>query len=196
MLSFLPSRCTYCLVVGPSPCTDCGAQVRRATPGPDGIRSALCYEGVARELVARLKYRNHRDALAYLAHQVAGLVESDEIDVVTWVPTTARHHRERGFDHGALLAKSVARQLRLPARRLLARPYDDAQTGRNKAQRAIGPTLVARRGALSRRVLVVDDVVTTGVTLRNAAVALRSSGAVNVVLVTAARTPLGHHARR
>ena len=193
MLSLLPSRCTNCGAAGRSPCAKCQAELVVPPPAGDGIRSALYYEGVARELVARLKYRNHRDALWFLAGLVAALVDRAEIDVVTWVPTTARHRRERGFDHGEMLARAVAKRLRRPARRLLTRPFDDPQTGRNKAQRAIGPTLHARPAASGRRVLIVDDVTTTGVTLANAACQLERAGAVDVVKATAGRTPLGHH---
>ena len=185
----MPTRCTNCGAFGASPCDRCRHQLHAPVALAEGIRSALCYEGAARELVARLKYRNHRDALWFLAAAVASLVQHGEVDVVTWAPTTHRHRRERGFDHGEMLARCVARHLRLPCRRLISRPFEDAQTGRNKAQRATGPTLVPSSKAHGARVLVVDDVVTTGVTLANAQRVLLGAGAASVVLATAARTP-------
>jgi predicted amidophosphoribosyltransferase len=139
--------------------------------------------------VARLKYRNARSSVRFLADAMAALVDADAIDVVTWVPTTAARRRRRGFDHAEVLARAVARRLRRPCRCLLRRLPGPAQTGLAGGERRAGPALVARRAATSRRVLLVDDVVTTGGTAAAAARAVRAAGASRVELVAAARTP-------
>src|SRR3712207_7831548 len=54
-------------------------------------------------LVARLKYRNARASLAWLARAMAALVDRRGTDVVTWVPTTPARRRQRGFDQAELL---------------------------------------------------------------------------------------------
>ena len=154
----------------------------------DDCLALLAYEGPGRELVARLKYRNQRSALAGLAAAMATLV-TVPVDVVTWAPTTAGRRRERGFDQAELLARGVAGRLRLPRRRLLERAPGPAQTGRTLAERRRGPRFACRRRLPGWSVLVVDDVVTSGATASAAAGALRDAGAASVVVLAAARTP-------
>jgi len=156
-------------------------------PGVDRCTALLAYEGPAREVVARLKYRNHRSVLTSLAAAVAaGVVVRP--DVVTWVPTTAARRHARGFDHAELLARAVARELHRPCHDLLERAPGRPQTGRPRAERLAGPLLVAR-GRTRPHVLVVDDVITSGATCAAAARALRRAGAVVVDVAAAARTP-------
>jgi predicted amidophosphoribosyltransferase len=107
------------------------------------------------------------------------------------VPAAAAHRRERGFDQGQLLARAVARKLPgVPARRLLDRQPGPAQTGRDRAERLIGPTLALHRGARSTgTVVLLDDVRTTGASLATGAAILRTAGAQRVVAATIAATP-------
>jgi len=160
----------------------------------------MAYEGAGREIVARLKYRNARCVVPWLATEMAKLVEDPKdardpaaglaADVVTWVPTTAARRRERGFDQGRVLAVAVARRLGIPCRGLLRRGRGPAQTGRSRRQRLEGPGYEVRSGrAVPPRVLLVDDVVTTGATLTAAARRLREAGAHEVTALVAARRP-------
>ncbi|MDQ3304767.1 MAG: ComF family protein [Actinomycetota bacterium] len=194
----LTVTCPVCGAAGRAPCASCAALLHPAPalpppPGVDACLALLAYEGAGRELVARLKYRNHRAVLPGLAAAMASLVVEPgtpmAIDVVTWAPTTASRRRQRGFDHAELLARAVAGHLRRPCARLLSRRPGPPQTGRPLAERGQGPRLVARRWLAGAAVLLVDDVVTSGSTVRASAVALRSAGASSVVVLAAARTP-------
>ena len=191
----LEVTCPVCGESGRAPCSACLERLRPAPvlPAPLGVDiclALLAYEGAGRELVARLKYRNHRSALAGLAAAMAALVDDpDAIAAVTWAPTTPRRRRERGFDQAELLASAVARRLGRPSRRLLRREPGPPQTGRNLAERRRGPRFHPVRAMPAGWVLLVDDVVTSGATVSAAAAALRSRGAGHVVVLAAARTP-------
>ena len=189
----LPSSCPLCAAPGPAPCGRCIDALDPAGPRPpprglDTLTALLAYEGGGREVVARLKYRNRRSSLAWLAAGIAARAERGSVDVVTWVPTTRRRRYGRGFDQAELLARAVARHLHLPCPALLRRVPGPPQTGQPLERRQRGPTLVPR-AASPRRVLVVDDVITSGATLRAAALALRQGGASEVHAAVAASTP-------
>ena len=192
----LARSCPVCGRCGPAPCQACIDDLepppRRPPPrGLDRLTAPFAYVGGGRELVARLKYRNARAAVPWLAAAIAGTVDAAGLQAVTWVPTTTRRRRSRGFDQAEILARAVARHLGLPCVRLLRRHPGPAQTGRPLAERRIGPHVtVVRPRAVPGAVLVVDDVVTSGATLATAAMALRRAGATRVDGVTAASTPL------
>jgi predicted amidophosphoribosyltransferase len=119
---------------------------------------------------------------------MAALAGGQAIDVVAGSPTPPARRRARGFDQAQLLAAAVARCLRLPCRPLLRRALGPPQTGRTLPERRTGPAFAARAPSPTR-VLIVDDVVTSGATLASAARALRQAGAREVHAVVAARTP-------
>lgn len=188
-----PPACAVCGARGRSPCADCEAALRRPPllpppPGVDRLVALLAYEDEGRELVARLKYRNARSSVPWLADRLAGLVvDPHDVDAVTWLPTTGRRRRRRGFDQSELLARAVARRLRLPCARLLRRAAGPPQTGRSLVERRQRPPLSASTVRTPARVLVVDDVCTSGASLSAAAAALRNRGTHVVVAATVAR---------
>ncbi len=153
--------------------------------GIDDAQALLEYQGVARELVARLKYRNQRAAVEWLGVGMAGLVH-DLPDAITWAPANKGHVKARGFDHGELLARAL--RLRAPVRSMLVRDDDAPLTGRSAAERSEGLRLRIV-GEVPKTVLIVDDVITSGATLRAAAAALRRAGATTISAVSAAYTP-------
>lgn len=189
------TRCAGCDKPGSVICTTCRFALLGRPPSDEssGVIVALAFTGRVRNIVLGMKYRNRRAVGRHLAGLVVNrLVEADvhrQLDVVTWAPTSAKRRRQRGFDQGELIAQVVARQLGLPCRRLLERSDSStAQTGRTRSERLDGPRYRARPDIGGERVLVVDDVVTTGATLRSAAEALRQRGA-EPVLAAVAQTP-------
>jgi competence protein ComFC len=188
----LPRRCPLCHAIGPAPCSACRAGFRPAGhlapfAGLDSLRALFVYEASVRSLLLQLKYRNRRDAVDWLGEGLARAVDTP-IGAVTWAPTSPPRRRRRGFDQAELLARSAARRLGVPARPLIVRRTGAAQTGRRADDRRTGPAFTHRR-AVPGAVLLVDDVATTGATLRAAATALRAGGAVQVHAVVVAWTP-------
>ncbi len=179
-------------------CTD--GLMREEVPSPVvlgdiSIAAAFEYAGVVRALILRLK--RHRsvsvaDLLARLALSRLGL--EDWNGVVTWAPTTASHLHVRGHDQARVLASAVGRRVGTRPRHLLRRVGDASQTGASRRDRLQGPTFVGRPTFMSARqftlpILVIDDVVTTGATLRGACQSLSKVSAADVRCVAIAATP-------
>ena len=133
-----------------------------------------------------LKNGNERRLAPELAKLLHPLVNADIVDVITWVPTTTARARSRGYDHAELIARCLGMHFGIPTRRLLRRDDREAQQGKNRAARLIGPRVTATPAARGKRVVLVDDVVTTGATMRTCSDALLSSGAVKVLMVAVA----------
>ncbi len=164
-------------------------------PSGGDVIAAVPFTGRARDVLLGFKYRNRRQ----LAHHFAGLlvnrllaegVRPGDLDVVTWAPTSRQRRNRRGFDQAEMVARRVALQMGVPCRRLLERDGNSAaQTGLDRATRLHGPTFRSSPRSFGQRVLLVDDVVTTGSTLRSADRALRDAGAREVRRAAVATTP-------
>lgn len=193
--ALLPLLCPGCGRPGSPVCGGCADRLHPPSSGPpppgiDGWCAAFAYEGVAREVVARVKYRGVRAATPWLADALVGALPPrwPAVDAVTWAPTTRVRRAQRGFDPAERLARAVARRLRARCVGLLDRRPGPPQTGLAAADRRQGPRFDARCRAPAV-VLLVDDVATTGATLSAATVVLRGAGAQFVFAATAARTP-------
>jgi predicted amidophosphoribosyltransferase len=193
--ALLPARCPGCGVRAEPVCPRCARTLRLPPPVPPPPpiarwRAAWAYEGVAREVVARLKYRNARHVVPFVADAMVDALGclDDSVDAVVPVPTTPARARQRGFDHATVLASAVARRIGRPLAEPLTRLPGPPQTGRPAAQRRRGPALRAR-AVPAGTVLLVDDVATTGATLASAAAVLVAGGAAPPLALVAARTP-------
>jgi competence protein ComFC len=192
------TRCAGCDTPGAPICRPCRfALVSRAvTDAPDGFVVAAAFSGRVRDVLLGFKYRNRRAVAGHLAGLLVNrlVTAGRAVDVVTWAPTSRRRRRERGFDQAELVARHVARQLGVPCRRLLERAdVDGPQTGRARDARLQAPLFRAHPNVPPARVLLVDDVVTTGATLRAAAAQLERAGATEVVPAAFAATPDRRH---
>ena len=121
---------------------------------------------------------------------------SDPFDLVTWVPVSRRRLRERGFDQCRPLAVQVAKVYGMRPVRTLKKWKDVPSLASSEASPAMRRKLVAGvyrvispETVAGKRILLVDDIITTGSTLEEAAGTLRAAGAAEVCCVTAARTP-------
>jgi ComF family protein len=156
-----------------------GVPAERAAATPH-VAALGEYRGELRRAIHAMKFRNARWIAVRFGRHLARAVGAT-FDVVTYAPTTNRRLRRRGHDQSALIASSVARTLRVRHVRALRRVDSRVQTGASRAQRMYGPRYVVRsRVVHGRTVLLVDDVLTTGSTLRHAREALLQAGAREV----------------
>lgn len=148
--------------------------------------AAFEYGGPMADAIRRLKYDNRPDLAAPLGRMLAeaGAHLSGCVDAVVPVPLHARRRRERGFDQAALLAKPVARLLdvRLRVRALVRLRHTPPQAERTLADRLsnMRGAFTARRSLAEQRILLIDDVQTTGATLAAASHALKDAGVAEV----------------
>lgn len=159
---------------------------------PEGtayVYAAYVYEGPARKLIHRLKYESVRAAATPLAREMA-MMPSGEEEIIVPVPTDRRRERMRGFNQSLLLAQQIGRELGMqvtPAlRRIEARLPQTGLSARERRENLVG-CMAADASVNGKRVLLVDDVYTTGATICEAARALHAAGAVEIGVFAAAR---------
>jgi len=162
--------------------------------GRRGFDSAYCYgayEGTLRELIHLFKYSGMRGLAEPLGKLMANALPRDhQFDMVMAVPLHWVKWWQRGFNQSALLAKFVARRRGIPLVKALRRSSATrAQAGLSNAQRRenVVGAFRARRRVAGQRVLLIDDVMTTGATAASCARALKKAGARSVSLLTLAR---------
>lgn len=201
MARFAPAvpRCGRCAAQVPPGTATCGACLHEP-PLQQCAVTVADYAFPWDRLVVELKFNGQVDLAGPLAECLAGAVQRaaahHAVDLVAPVPLSPARLRERGFNQAWEIARRVAAQTSLPARpTLLQRPLDGAhQADLPRAQRAVNLRHAffvepADRAAVhGRRIAIVDDVLTTGATAREAAAALLQAGAAAVQVWTIART--------
>ncbi len=153
----------------------------------------LWYEGSVREAVRRFKFHGGVTAagpLGGLMAQTAAERFSGEFDTVSWVPVSAKRLRKRGYDQSRLLAESACELWGVEPERLLRKVRDNpAQSSLERAEDRWANTQGVYEAAgapAGKRVLLLDDVCSTGSTLVSAAKTLLAAGAAAVVCVSVA----------
>jgi ComF family protein len=196
-----PPRCSGCdtpLPAGGGPpfCGGCWPLVERA---PDSLRAparaaaAFIYGGPLADAIVRLKYAGRVELAAALGPLLAeaALPFAGRVESVVPLPLHPSRLRERGFNQSALLAGHVARALGVPHATscLLRTRSTHDQAGLARAERAanVRSAFVARGLTRGARLLLIDDVRTTGATLAAASEALLDGGASEVLSLVLAR---------
>lgn len=199
----MPPHCALCGELGSWLCTACSNAIlalnqayRDALPTPSGLDAldaVAPHRGPARGVVHQLKYGGMRVLAAPMAELMAtycpGVLAN--ADLLVPVPLHPRRVRRRGYNQAVLLAEALAAHTGLAVRpALLERTRDTrSQVGLSRAERRanVGGAFAPLEPLDGQRVLLVDDVCTTGATLSACAVALRAAGARRVAALTFAR---------
>ncbi len=173
------------------------ALCRRGVRGFDAAYSFGFYENELRKLIQLFKYGRVQTLAAPLGRLLAqALPREQSFDVIVPMPLHWRKRWQRGFNQAHLLAREIGRRTHVPVSKALRRTrYTESQAGLTSAKRRANVSGVFqasrraknRRAIEGRRVLLIDDVMTTGATAASGARALKRAGARQVVLLTLAR---------
>ena len=193
-----PERCTVCGTTGSLFCAACSSRLtpyppEATPPGLEAMLVAWLYEDEVRQAIHALKYRRRRRIALLLADALADAWPPPPGDALIPVPLHPDRLAERGFNQAEELARRLSQRWRLPlCKEGLVRGRDtghQARLGRRARQSNVaGAFLWCGRYPPPERVLLVDDVLTTGATLVACADALRLAGTQEVRAVALARS--------
>jgi competence protein ComFC len=159
--------------------------------GFESARAALKYEGVGKEIVHALKYRGYKRVVEKLAAPLMlQVLDEGRFDAVVPVPLHRSRLRKRGFNQAELLARGVARKINATVSDTLEVVHSTRdQVELSAAQRRANVAGAYKaRGSLRGRILLVDDVFTTGATMSACAGTLVQAGAREVHALSLCRT--------
>lgn len=167
-----------------------------ALPGAaSSIRSVFRFEGIVRSAIHELKYRNLRAIAPTLSTYLATYASDHGMsaDVIVPIPLHPARRRRRGYNQAELLARGISEVLNIPvAAGAVTRRGEQTSQVRTRdveeRRRNVASAFTCTDESFSgKRILMVDDVCTTGATLEACAAALRASGALDVCGLTVAR---------
>lgn len=202
-----PPKCPFCRSILADPraplCGGCqsrlpwleGKHAESKVDFADGCISPLTYRGTVPESVRRFKFGGGRACGAAFGVLMAQCVRDhcpEGADLITWAPVSSRRRRERGYDQAELLARRMGEELGLPVMPLLCKvrhtePQSELKSDSARRANALGAyALLPESRVEGKRILLVDDVVTSGATLSECCRMLRQAGAEYVCCVTLA----------
>ena len=188
----MPVECAGCGAPDRSLCSECAGHLvalptPRSTPGGLPVVTAPRYEGVVRRVILSFKERHRTDAAAPLSRPLAAALEGANAELAP-VPPSRAAYRRRGYDPVALLPRKAGAT---PARVLRVTRTTSTQKTLGAEERAenLRGAFVARRNLAGRSFVLVDDILTTGATLDEAARAVSHAGGRVLGAVTLAFTP-------
>ncbi|WP_309088982.1 ComF family protein [Domibacillus sp.] len=176
-------------------CTICCREMKEAEVCPDcaaweeGIfhsnYSFYQYNDAMKELIARFKYRGDYALANLFAQDIRRMARQLEYDIICPVPLSLSRLAERRFNQ----SEALVERARLPQTALLGRRESDKQSKKTRAERITAKqTFYPIGDAAGKTILVIDDIYTTGATMRLVSDALQKAGAVSVKSITIARS--------
>jgi ComF family protein len=161
----------------------------------DGIRSPFKFDDVMRKAIYELKYRNLKAISPCLAELLTDYLKSNPLvgEVLVYVPLHPHRLRERGYNQSSLLARELGKRIDLPViencliRVKQAQPQVKAGNVVERRRNVVN-AFECRDGKLAgKKIILIDDVCTSGATLESCAATLKSEGSVSVWGLTLAR---------
>lgn len=199
---FFPRKCPFCgkLTGKTLLCETCGAALPRCEEVRQGADFGRCtaplyYEGQVRDAILAFKFKaklGGLDAFGRLMAQTAAERYSGEFDAITWVPVSKKRLKKRGFDQARYLTASMCVDWHVAPLETLRKMTDNPpQSGLEDAAARRANVLgvyeaVSPEQFAGKRLLLVDDICTTGSTLGECARVLKAAGAAEVLCLTLA----------
>jgi ComF family protein len=197
-----PPRCAFCERRGVhGVCPACEKTLPYAeNPLREGAPFGRCvsplrYEGAVRQSLLRFKFRGGQSAAEGYAQLMARVIAEEfpgEFDCITYVPVSEQRRRQRGYDQAQRIAVELGKLWDTPPQTLLRKIFDNRpQSGITSREERKGNVLGVYEAADTEhiqgaRVLLVDDIITTGATLGECVRGLKAAGAQSVVCATVA----------
>ena len=158
----------------------------------------LRYENLVKEGVLSLKRGNNKNFGEYTGKLLAGILKNEmselQFDMIMPVPMSPASFRKRGFNQAEIIAGEIASALDIPLVNdvLIKQDTDSSQHYLNKSQRMrnISSIKIKKTDLTGKRIIICDDVITTGSTINRCARLLKNSGAETVFAAVAAGTKL------
>lgn len=190
-----PEKCVFCMKRCENEiCDDCLSGLPWVYEQQGDCLSPLLYRAKVREALHRMKFRSSARTSATLGKLMAKCFFDSGIELpelVTWVPSSLLRKRKRGFDQSYLLAKALANELKLPVKRLLRKkkhtPSQSVMAGDRERLANVRGAFAAFGNERGKKLLLVDDVKTTGATLQECKELLIKAGSGNITVIVAAK---------
>ena len=202
-----PWKCVFCesVLKDTDICRECekklpytvGDSAMQKFPFIDKCVSPLYYKDKVRASVHRYKFGGcsaySRRYAALMSDCVENNLDCRSIDVISWIPLSKKRLRQRGYDQARLIAEEISAKTGLPCRQLLQKVKNNSaqsltRDAKQRRENVAGVYALDDGADVSGlRILLVDDVVTTGATMSEAARILRKEGAKSAFGVTLAR---------
>lgn len=204
MRLLFPPKCVLCRKLLTDEETDLCAQCRADTPEVPGLKRKLpylakwislwYYEGSVRASILRYKFRGSRSYSGCYGRLLAMKLLQEEIsfDILTWAPISRRRKRSRGYDQVELIGQTLSRELGVPLTPTLTkirhnRPQSGLKDAAARRANVLGAYRVIDPAAIAgKRILLLDDILTTGATVSECARTLLTAGANEVICATIA----------
>ncbi len=167
---------------------------KKKVPHIADLTAVWMYEGDVRRSIHRYKFSGARHYAAPYGRLMAMRIQRDlpNADIITWVPISGRRLRKRGYDQVQLLARAVSAELGIPAEPCLEKIRDNRansglKTPAERRANVLGVYRAVEQAHLrGKRVLLLDDIVTTGATASECARVLLTAGAEEVIFAAVA----------
>lgn len=194
------NKCISCRRDGGYFCLKCRNKIQRVRDDKSIIKSYGHYGGILKKLVLEFKYRSNFTAGVVLSEFLAVLAEEEiykdsEIKdyIITYIPMSKASEKKRGFNQSRLMAENMARILNCSCMEILKKvkeTKEQKKLGASERKENIKDVFKIKKNTeiKDKKIILIDDVVTTGATLYEAARVLKEGGAYEVKLFTAAKS--------